>query len=76
MIALQRCSGVFDVVDVVDAVASVTHLPNGEGFRFLAKGEVSPLELLMIGQSLIEPLEAKGAERDALFVRSRDRWSS
>ena len=29
----------FDVVDVVDAVAIVTHLPDGEGFCFLGETE-------------------------------------
>jgi hypothetical protein len=33
---------VFDVVDVVDIVAVVTHLPNGKGFRFLIEGGSVP----------------------------------
>ena len=35
VIPLERRAGVFDVVDVVDAVAIVTHLPDGEGFCFV-----------------------------------------
>ena len=39
VIPLERRAGVFDVVDVVDAVAIVTHLPDGEGFCFLGETE-------------------------------------
>jgi hypothetical protein len=39
VLAFERRPGVFDVVDVVDGVAVVADLPEGEGLGFLCGGE-------------------------------------
>jgi hypothetical protein len=60
---------VFDVVDVVDAVAIVAHLPDGEGFCFLAETESAP-------STFDDRAQGEEVAQDAWYVRSRDRWSS
>jgi hypothetical protein len=41
VVSPERCSGVFDVVDVMDSVAVVSDLPDGEGFGFMHSRERS-----------------------------------